>query len=104
MYCRVRTFAIKGSTVTELGVEITISSRGIPRVEVTGVKGGECTKSIKKIRTAFNNSGLQFPNKKININILPAGLISDLTDIEFPASMGILFAHYGVAPTYFMVA
>jgi len=98
MYCRVRTFAIKGSTVTELGVEITISSRGIPRVEVTGVKGGECTKSIKKIRTAFNNSGLQFPNKKININILPAGLISDLTDIEFPASMGILFAHYGVAP------
>ena len=98
MYCRVRSFFIKGSTVIEIGVEVTISSRGIPRVEVTGVKGGECSKSIKKIRTAFNNSGLQFPNKKININVLPAGIISDLTDIEFSASMGILFAHYGVVP------
>lgn len=98
MYCRIRSFAITGSTVTEVGVEVTISSRGIPRVEVTGVKGGECTKSIKKIRTAFNNSGLQFPNKKININVLPTGLISDLTDIEFPATMGILFAHSGVVP------
>ena len=98
MYCRIRSFAIKGSTVTEIGVEVTITSRGIPRVEVTGVKGGECLKSIKKIRTAFNNSGLQFPNKKININVLPAGIISDITDIEFPASMGILFAHCGVVP------
>ena len=98
MYCKIRTFVIKGSTVVDLDIEVTISSRGIPRVEVTGVKGGECAKNIKKIRTAFSNSGLEFPNKKMNVNVLPRGLISDLSDIEFPISMGILFAHHGSVP------
>ncbi|KKS28416.1 MAG: ATPase [candidate division WWE3 bacterium GW2011_GWD2_42_11] len=98
MYCKVRTFFIKDFKVIDVCVEVTISSRGIPRVEVTGVKGRESAKSIKMIRTAFSNSGLEFPNKKVNINVLPEGLISDLADIEFPVSMGILFAHLGVAP------
>jgi len=95
MYYKVRSFVIKGSTVVDLDIEVTISSRGIPRVEVTGVKGGECVKSIRKIRTALANSGLEFPNKKMNVNVYPAGLISDLADIEFPISMSILLVHSG---------
>lgn len=92
MYCKLKSFAFRGVEVLNLEIEVTISARGIPRVDVTGVRGSEWLKNIKKIRTAFGNLKIPFPNKKITVNFGPQGVLKDIADAEFPIAMGILFA------------
>lgn len=95
MYCKLKSFAFRGTEVIDLEIEVTISERGIPRVDVVGVRGSGWLKSIKKIRTAFGNSEIPFPNKKIMLNITPPRILNDIVDIEFTIAMGILFVQMG---------
>ncbi len=93
IFCRLKSFYLNGTTPEYLVIEVSSSSRGIPGVHVSGVRGGQTGNTIRKIRAAFSNSEIGFPNKKITINVLPSNVLRDLSEIEFPISMGIIFTH-----------
>ncbi len=99
MYAKVKTVGFKGLTPFEVDVEATISNRGIPRVEISGLVSRAVSESITRIRTAFNNLGLKFPNKKIVLNLAPAELIKSSSGMDLAIAASILYAQYSITPS-----
>ena len=66
MLVKVKSIATRGIQSLAVDVEVNVSSRGIPCLEIIGLADKSVDESKGRVRTAFQNSGLDFPNKKIS--------------------------------------
>ena len=67
MLVKVKSIANRGIQTFGVDVEVNISNRGIPGLEIVGLGDKSVAESRDRVKTAFQNSGLKFPNKKITI-------------------------------------
>ena len=65
-------------------------SPGIPTFEIVGLPDAAVKESKERIRAAFKNSGLEFPRKRIIINLAPANLKKEGTSFDLPIFMAII--------------
>jgi len=70
-------------------VEADISP-GIPSFEIVGLPDAAVKESKERIRVAFKNSQLEFPRKKIIINLAPADIKKEGTSFDLPIFMAII--------------
>ena len=70
-------------------VEADISP-GIPSFEIVGLPDAAVKESKERIRVAFKNSQLEFPRKKIIINLAPADIKKEGTSFDLPIFMAIV--------------
>ncbi len=73
MLARVATFAIDGVDPRQVVVEVDIRS-GLPAFTIVGLGDAAVRESRERIRSAILNSGFEFPQRRITVNLAPAFL------------------------------
>ena len=98
MLYKVNTFAVAGLEILEVVAEVNISSRGIPTFDIVGLPSKSVCESRYRVKAAFQNSGIEFPDKKITVNLSPADVIKEGSLYDLPIATAILCHALGVKP------
>lgn len=67
-------------------------SRGMPHLEIVGLPDTSVREAKERVRIAIKNSGIEFPNKKILVNLAPADTRKEGSAFDLPIAIGILAA------------
>ena len=92
MLVKVRSVANVGLTSFGVDVEVDVAEAGFPGFNIVGLAGKAVEEARERVKTAINNSGLDFPPKKITVNLAPADLPKDGGAYDLPIAVGILRA------------
>jgi magnesium chelatase family protein len=66
------------------------SSNGLPTLIIVGLGNKAVDEAKERVRSAIKNSGLDFPRKRITINLAPADLPKDGSQLDLPIALSIL--------------
>jgi len=72
-------------------VEVDISSQ-LPRIDIVGLPEAAVRESAARVRSAIRSSGHRFPDRRITVNLAPAGLRKRGASLDLPIALGILAA------------
>ena len=88
---------IKVSSATHTGlvsvgveVEIDVALRGMPGFEIVGLPDKAVEESKERVRTAINNSRIEFPPRKITVNLAPGDIPKEGSFYDLPIALGII--------------
>ena len=88
----VQSRALLGLTAAAVTVEVHLAN-GLPSFTLVGLADVEVKEARERVRSAIQNSGLEFPhNKRITVNLAPADLPKDSGRFDLPIAVGILAA------------
>jgi magnesium chelatase family protein len=88
----VQSRALLGLEAASVTVEVHLAN-GLPSFTLVGLADVEVKEARERVRSALQNSGLEFPgNKKIIVNLAPADLPKDSGRFDLPIALGILAA------------
>lgn len=96
MYSRIKTCTLEGLEGHIVQVECDLS-RGLPKINIVGLPDAAIKESSERARAAIKNSQLDFPLKRITINLSPASLKKDGTQMDLAICIAILAANGEVA-------
>lgn len=82
------TFGLSGHVIT---VELDIAN-GNPDFSIVGLAAAAVKESQKRVYAAIRNSGLEFPIRRITVNLAPADLKKDGAGLDLPIAVGLLAA------------
>lgn len=91
MLSNVKSCALIGIDGYEVEVETDVSN-GLPVFDIVGLPDATVKESKERVRTAIKNSGLEFPLKRITINLAPADTRKEGASYDLPIAVGILAA------------
>ena len=66
------------------------SSRGLPSLQIVGLGNKAIDEAKERVRSAITNSLLEFPARKITINLAPAELPKDGSHYDLAIALAIL--------------
>jgi len=88
----VQSRALLGLHAAAVTVEVHLAN-GLPSFTLVGLADVEVKEARERVRSALQNSGLEFPsNKRITVNLAPADLPKDSGRFDLPIALGILAA------------
>ena len=90
MFLKVQSAANLGLETVGVDVEVNIASRGLPTFEIVGLPAKSVDESRERVRTAILNSGLEFPQKKIVVNLAPADIPKEGSFYDLPIAATLL--------------
>lgn len=90
MSSKVQSISDTGSTAHIIDVECHITN-GLPSVVIIGFANRAVDEAKDRLRAAFQASSLQFPKKRITINLAPADVPKDSTGFDLAMAVGILY-------------
>ena len=90
-FAQVYTRSVVGLNAPSVIVEVHLS-QGLPAVTMVGLAETAVRESKDRVRSAIINSGFQFPNRRLTINLAPADLPKDGARLDLPIARGILAA------------
>lgn len=91
MLSKVKSFGLMGIDGYIVIVETDISN-GIPSFDMVGLGDTAVKESKERVRSAIKNAGLEFPIKRITINLAPADKKKEGSAFDLPIALGILIA------------
>jgi len=91
MISEIWTASLSGISGEAVRVE-TALTRGIPACSVVGLADITIKESGARIRSAILNSGYEYPQRRITVNLAPAGARKDGSHFDLPIAAGILAA------------
>lgn len=91
MLSKLKTCCLTGLIVNMIEVEVDISN-GLPNINVVGLPDMAIKESKDRVRAAIKNSGLDFPLKRITINLSPANTKKEGSHFDLPIALAILGA------------
>lgn len=91
MYSKVKTCVLQGLSGHVVEVESDLS-RGLPVFSIVGLPDTSIKESKERVRTAIKNSGFDFPLNRITINLAPANLKKEGSQMDLSIAIGILIA------------
>lgn len=97
MIAKTLSVAITGYDGTIIEVEADIKA-GLPSIQIVGLGSKAVDEARERVRSAIRNSLLDFPAKKITINLAPAELPKDGTYLDLPIALCILVASGQLQP------
>ncbi len=83
--------AIVGVSAPLVTVEVHLAN-GLPAFNLVGLPEAEVRESRERVRAAILNSGFDFPNRRITVNLAPADLPKESGHFDLPIAIGILIA------------
>lgn len=92
MYSKVNTCVLQGLNGYIVEVETDLS-RGLPVFNIVGLPDTAIKESKERVRAAIKNSGYEFPLNRITINLAPANLRKEGSQIDLAIAMGILMSN-----------
>ena len=91
MVAVVQSVALTGFEGSLIEVE-TDSKAGLPGMQIVGMGNKAIDEARERVRSAISNSLLDFPARKLIINLAPAELPKDGTQFDLPIALSILVA------------
>lgn len=88
---RVATFAIDGVDSREVTVEVDVR-QGLPTFTLVGLPDRAIRESRERVRAALLNSGLDFPQKRLTVNLAPAHLRKAGASFDLAIAVALLAA------------
>lgn len=92
MLIKVRSIANIGLETIPVDVEVDVATQGFPGFTIVGLASKAIEEARERVKTAIINSGLDFPPKKITVNLAPADLPKDGAAYDLPIALGVLLA------------
>lgn len=68
------------------------ANKGLPAISIVGLGNKAIDEAKERVRSAITNSHLDFPAKKMTINLAPANLPKDGSHFDVPIALAILIA------------
>ncbi|TSD03905.1 MAG: magnesium chelatase family protein [Parcubacteria group bacterium Greene0714_21] len=90
MLIKVSSAAHSGLESLGIDVEINVANRGLPGFDIVGLPAQSVDESKERVRTAISNSHVEFPQKKITVNLAPADVPKEGSFYDLPIAVGIL--------------
>ncbi|MDR3300349.1 MAG: YifB family Mg chelatase-like AAA ATPase [Candidatus Accumulibacter sp.] len=82
---------LDGLGAPPVAVEVHLSG-GLPRITLVGLPDTEVKEAGDRVRAALQNSGFEFPARRITVNLAPADLPKESGRFDLPIALGILAA------------
>ena len=101
MLIKIRSIANIGLETVPVDVEVDVASVGFPGFTIVGLASKAVEEARERVKTAIVNSKLDFPQRKITVNLAPADLPKDSSAYDLPIALGVLLASGQIAvPDY----
>lgn len=71
-------------------VEVNVAKKGFPGFNIIGLPDKSVEEAKERVKTALVNSGIDFPNIKIIVNLAPADIPKEGSNYDLPIAVGIL--------------
>lgn len=97
MLATARTFSLLGVEALRVDAEVDIQ-RGLPSFSVVGLPDAAVRESRERVRAAIVNSGLDFPQKRVTVNLAPADLRKAGPGFDLAIAAGVLAASEQLKP------
>jgi magnesium chelatase family protein len=91
MLAAVATFALEGVRPQEVTVEVDVR-RGLPTFTLVGLPDRAIRESRERVRAALLNSGLEFPQMRLTVNLAPAHVRKAGPSFDLAIAVGLLAA------------
>ncbi|HEX8100097.1 MAG TPA: YifB family Mg chelatase-like AAA ATPase [Actinomycetota bacterium] len=91
MYGRVFAVAVVGVHGHLITVEAHVG-RGLPALTITGLPGAGIQDAKDRVRPSVESSGLEWPLRRVVVNLSPAGLRKEGPGFDLPIALGVLSA------------
>lgn len=83
--------ALVGIDAYAVEVEVDINF-GLPSFTIVGLPEASVKESKERVKSAINNSGYDFPDDRITVNLAPANIKKEGTGFDLPIAVGVLCA------------
>jgi magnesium chelatase family protein len=84
-----------GLETIKVDIEVNLANKGLPGFEIVGLAGKAVDESKERVRTAILSSDVDFPQKKITVNMAPADVPKEGSMYDLPIALGILSSVLG---------
>lgn len=91
MLAKVLSSAVIGVDAYLVDVEVDIE-KGLPAFTTVGLPEAAVKESKERVKAAVRNSGYDFPDDRITVNLAPAHIKKEGTGFDLPIALGILAA------------
>jgi magnesium chelatase family protein len=91
VYGRVLAVAVVGVEGHVIRVEAHVG-RGLPALTLAGLPGAAVQDARERVRPAVESSGLEWPLRRVVVNLSPAGIRKDGPGLDLPIALGVLAA------------
>ena len=92
MLAKINSAATIGLDGYIIDVTVDVISYGSPSLSIIGLPKKVVKETEDRVRTALHNSGVDFPPRKITINISPTEILKTDSKYDLPIAVGILLA------------
>ncbi|MEK7112933.1 MAG: YifB family Mg chelatase-like AAA ATPase [Patescibacteria group bacterium] len=90
MLTKVLSAAHFGLETIPIEVEVNVAKKGFPGFNIIGLPNKSIEEAKERVKTALINSGVEFPNLKIIVNLAPADIPKEGSLYDLPIAIGIL--------------
>src|SRR5262245_12494098 len=91
MLARVRSGALRGIDAIVVDVEVDVSP-GLPQTTTVGLPDGAVREARDRIRAALRNSGFEYPQRRITVNLAPAGIRKEGVAFDLAIALALIAA------------
>lgn len=95
---KVNSAAVIGLEAYPVEVEVDIATQGLPSFTIVGLPDKAVEESKERVRAAIKNSGVNFPTKRITVNLAPADIKKEGPAYDLAIAVGILIADEKIPP------
>lgn len=88
---KIKSMSLEGLSGYLVEIQTDVSG-GLPNFDVVGLPDMRVKESKERVRLAIKNSGIEFPSRKIVVNLAPADKRKEGTFFDLPIAVGILIA------------
>ena len=92
MLTKVLSAAGMGLNPIEVEVEVNVAAKGFPGFNIVGLPTKAVEEAKERVRTALINTGVEFPQKKLTVNLAPADIPKEGSAYDLPMAVGVLVA------------
>ncbi|MCK5193525.1 MAG: ATP-binding protein, partial [Desulfobulbaceae bacterium] len=91
MLAKILSGTLQGVDALRVDVEVDIVN-GLPTFATVGLPEGAVKESKDRVKAAIKNSGYEFPNRRITVNLAPADVKKSGPGFDLPIAVGVLAA------------
>ena len=95
MLARAVTHALVGLEARPVEVEAHLQ-RGVPAFAIVGLPDKACQEAKERVRSGITSAELEWPRRRITVNLAPAGLRKEGSGYDLPIALAVLAASHQI--------
>ncbi|MHC1741370.1 MAG: YifB family Mg chelatase-like AAA ATPase [Anaerolineaceae bacterium] len=98
MLAKVNACAVIGLEGVIVDVEVDLTPGFKPPIVIVGLPDVSVQESKERVQSAIRNAGLEYPRKRVRVNLAPATVRKEGSAYDLPIALGILIANHQLPP------